>query len=525
MKNDKIILLLKIYFCSVIFAISIPFAFADLGVEYQPAINCNKETKSSPSTTVILAMTERLGDAGVLGATADIDKMKAISQVLHGDSKVELIKPGKLDIKSETLKESTLFHFKKIKEQQEKNGGGDIHLMYSGHGALCVDPITKIEHWCINAGVDPHPITFDQWKDLNDREKMKYMESEGENQQKEFLNKNFLITEEEIMNILHPKTMFLDSCHSGKVADMLINQKNQISNQEGVFVFAASMSHQKALGSQWGGAMTSAVFNFVKGMKEDVACMMDWEGNGEISDRAISVAAMLAFTPKDSQLSSVDLKNPERQSRGTSFKQTDDMAQMVASNPVGKCFMKHKFSCPPKKMQPPNKTNPSQCESLANKFLNISENINNMIKNRDIFREYRSIDFETDGMSRGLAVTKDKCKSDAARGLRTTGQNDCEQDSAAPVKAEVPEGPCDSTGARGLSVTKCSPPSEKNAAMAFLSRFKNDIIKNYSDVCSKNNQETNCSKFSQDAALKMIDGLVDNMREVLFRQTSSEQKK
>lgn len=511
---------MKIFLSILYISLSTTSAFGDFVVEHSSARSCNDKANEAPSTTVILAMSDDdLGAAGVTGASTDIKKMREISYNLYANSNIEIMKPMNIELQAKNIKERALFRFKQLKAKQEASGGGAIHLMYSGHGALCTDPITNKEHWCISAGIDTQPIKEDQWKNLSTYDQNQYLVIGGE-----YVRKEFNITEEEIMNTLHPKTMFLDSCHSGKVADMLINQKNKIANQEGVFVFAASMSHQQAIGNNGGGAMTSTVYNFVQGMNADVACMMDWEGNGEISDRAISVATMLAFTAETTHVSGVNLKNPGTHERGSNTAETHDRTQMISSNPVGKCFMKHKFKCPEKIKKPEKPKNLSQCEDLTLNFLNISENINNMIAKKDIFRNYLpaffrpSTELRASNQDRGLQVTtspKPECNSQATRGLART--------SNCPEAVVINE--CNSQSTRGLARTKNCGQADGSAAMAFLTRFKNDIITNYNNVCSKNNQETNCSKFSQESALKILDGLVDNMQEVLYRQTVIEKKK
>lgn len=459
--------------------------------ELKSGVACTKAGLNT-GTTVILAMdSKQLGSSGV-NTSVDIKKFEDISRAIYRQVQSVNITPTAAQLQKGTIKNSILRQFKVLRNVNDAPGGehGDINFMYSGHGELCNDPITQEEHWCLVAGKMDNEINEEDWnKTIKIDDRDKYFKI-GKN----YFPKSDFITEEEIMRELKPKSMFLDSCHSGKVSDILIKQKNNINNVGGTFVFAASLDTQQASEGYYtrGGYMTDTVHRIVTQMNSKVACLMDWEGNGEISDRAISVASMLAFTPPNVRLNSLESNPANFVSSNTSL-QTSDKAQMVASNPNGKCFMRHQFTCPLKDKNIPKKEDKNLCEKSTNNFFNISKNINEMLKQRSEFNKYLSKELDNNlknNQQRGL-TRQDSCNQQAARGL-----------------GRVTECPNSSPATES---------DENNAATVFLSKFKNEIIEDYNKACLKNNNETKCSKFSQESVLKIIDDLAKDMREVLYK--------
>lgn len=466
-------------------------------------MSCMNE-KSQQTTTIMLGMIpEKVGKVlGVEGAAVDVNMFKKISNKVFNSANNKEIDLNQVKLKENSYKS---FILEQMKEARAKEQNKDINFMYSGHGVLCDDPLTKKNHWCLVVGNFKRDyLKYEAWEKLPLDEQATYLKVTGV-KGINYIKKSYMISEEEIMNVLKPKAMFLDSCHSGRASDILVNQKNEINGNEGVFVFAASLASQLARGDSNGGAFTQTIHQFIESIDQETACLMDWEGKGEISDQSMGVASMLAFIPKEQVLGSIDENKKTGIHRGSSVERIYEESQMSTSNAVGKCFMKHSFSCPGKKSKKSSDKN--QCEEIKEKYTNMAKGINKMIENRGKFRSY----FQGSDKTNNAGYERNDDGTCGVRALDTDFPEISMED-IQNMQAQINNPP--------HPTCYESHPSQSGASV-YLERFQNEALINLQRPCLKDKYDgdliSGCAQQDYGKNFKNVFQFIDNVKNIFSK--------
>ncbi|MBP9681882.1 MAG: caspase family protein [Bacteriovorax sp.] len=408
------------------------------------------ESPSGVPFTVYLGMDRRnLGELGVFGADVDQEQSENISKILFGTQKINSIMPTAKNTIEGSAKKFILEQFYQLKIKAGQNA--KINFFYSGHGYRCRDVKTQIEHWCLGVG---HKSYSEKSPKVTNEANLAYeiISPLGE---KTYLSADDVITEEELMSALAPQNMILDSCHSGIASDILLNRKDKIAGRSGVFVLASSLSDQVSSGhEQKGGIFYNTLLRMLRSNKKKLACLMDWDGRGEISDRALTVGLMLAFTPDDYKIPTSkelkDFSHQEQLKNGISSTIEKHEYQLSVSNPNGSCLLKHNFQCPKKDESLFVARN--SCDKVLLEHRKMKLSIDEMINGRNVFREVLDHEIRND-------------PGQYQRSFRPKGQSDVRVIN--PYREKVST---DSFGA-------------EKGIMLFLEKFKYDLEEEYNVKC------------------------------------------
>lgn len=489
--------------------------------------SCDKKSEkdNTPKTNVdvILNMEATNFGSTPLGVSTlkDVEIYKKYSEKINNAKELNIISPTFEEHTNHSIKRNILNKFKEIRNKAGENS--PVNFMYSGHGTLCneIKNNIKKEHWCMVVDrSDDEAISVNQFMALDDNIKSQYLQID----ENTFFRKTNLITEEEIMDNLGPKSMILDSCHSGKASEVITNSKNSINGKKGAFVFASSLSYQVAEEGDKVGYLTSTIDNFLNNQNEELTCLMDWDNNGQISEKAFAFATMLAFTPKMADVptnlinSKLDLTTPP------------DGYQMVSSNANDTCLMKHSFKCPEKSNKPKSS---NQCEDLNNKNENILKNISNMIAKNQAFKDMLYYHGKDQLPNRSLVLMPNNPK---CRGLsREENCSNTDTNLPTPSNDEIcrglgrqetclkPDIKTDICSTRGLARLEClNVLYAKNfkSIKDYIEKIKNSLNQDFANVCSQNTENSfyYCNK---QYINNSYDKLINNIQKIIFIDSES----